>query len=130
MTARQLIEQFMLSLCIYREARGESRRGKELVADVIKNRVMDHRWPDTYTGVITQKLQFSSFNRNDPNAAVWPNESGDTAWEECVDVAVKCLSMATSSTQANHYHAVGTNPPWADNMKVTDTEGHHIFYKL
>ena len=125
-----LLRRFVLALCIYREARGESYKGKCLVGQTIENRVQDPRWPDNYVGVITQRLQFSSFNINDPNSAIWPKESTDAAWDECVKAADAVLQSATVWTRANHYHTKDVAPKWADSTKITETEGHHIFYCL
>lgn len=52
---------------LYGEARGEGDRGMIAVAHVIKNRIIDKRWPDTGDAVVRQKWQFSSWNVNDPN---------------------------------------------------------------
>lgn len=75
MTPVDLLRTFALSLCVWREVRGESLLGKLLVAQTIENRVSDPRWPDTYHGVITQRLQFSAFNAGDPNALLFPSET-------------------------------------------------------
>ena len=54
---------------IYGEARGEPEKGMRAVAHVIKNRTADVRWSDDPEAVVKQKLQFSSWNSNDPNYA-------------------------------------------------------------
>lgn len=128
MTASELLDRFMMALCIWREARGESRRGKLLVASVIRNRVDDRRWPDTYAGVVTQPLQFSCFNAGDPNAVLFP-KAGDPAWEDSVDAATTVMGDGVLTT-ANHYCTTGVKPKWADLSKATETEGHHIFFRL
>lgn len=127
--ANLLLRRFILALTVWREARGESPRGKLLVAQVIENRVQDKRWPDTYVGVATQRLQFSSFNRNDANAFLFPAEN-DTTWQESVAAADGVLNAATSFTSANHYHVIGLSPAWRDDTKIVATEGHHVFYQL
>ncbi len=129
MTANELLARFLLSLCVWREARGESMRGKALVAQVIRNRVEDDRWPNTYTGVITQRKQFSAFNAGDPNAVLFPAED-DPAWLECVLATDAVLAAAETSTPANHYHTTGVRPAWADDEKVVAREGAHVFYAL
>lgn len=124
-----LLRRFMLALCVWREARGESARGKRLVAQVIENRVQDKRWPDTYQGVISQPWQFSSFNQNDPNVTKFPSET-DPAWGACVAAADAVLTTPEPFTTANHYHVSGLNPAWRDDNKIVATEGHHVFYTL
>src|SRR3990167_6221259 len=99
----RLLRLFALSLVVWRESRGESTLGKLLVAQTIENRVRDPRWPDTYVGVITQPWQFSAFNRNDPNALLFPAEH-DAAWPACVAAADVVLLGPLALTNANHYH--------------------------
>lgn len=124
-----LLNRFMLALCVWREARGESPMGQLLVAQTIKNRVLDKRWPDTYVGVITQPFQFSAFNKNDPNATLFPHE-GSESWAVCVTVADAVLASPAQFTDANHYHTKAVSPPWKDESKIVHREGAHIFYKL
>ena len=82
-----LLRRFILAVCVWREARGETPKGKRLVAQTIENRVQDKRWPETYVEVITQPLQFSAFNKTDPNALKFPMET-DPSWPECVRAAL------------------------------------------
>ena len=127
----ELLRLFMLALCIYREARGESALGKAYVAQVIVNRSKDtkKRWPRTIQGVVCQPLQFSSFNKNDPNVSVYPIE-GEASWTECVSAAQRALAASPPLTTANHYHTTAINPKWADATRIVATEGHHVFYDL
>jgi spore germination cell wall hydrolase CwlJ-like protein len=125
-----LLNRFLLALCIWREARGETPRGRRLVGATISNRVADPRWPKDYPGVILQPLQFSSFNANDPNAVQFPKVD-DPAWPDCVAAADETFEDAAHPlTTANHYHVIGLNPAWRDDAKVVATEGHHVFYHL
>lgn len=53
----------LLAVRVEAEAGNQSLEGKRMVVDVILNRVDDpgDEWPDTITGVITQKYAFSSY---------------------------------------------------------------------
>lgn len=126
--ASLLLNRFVLALCVWREARGESDHGKQLVAATILNRASDskHRWPQTPAGVVLQPMQFSSFNTNDPNAVKFP-EAGEQ-WDACV--AAVDSQLSSRATNANHYHVIGLSPAWRDDSKVVATEGHHVFYCL
>lgn len=124
-----LLRRFVLALCVWREARGESPKGKRLVAQVIENRVQSERWPDTYVAVITQPWQFSSFNANDPNASKFPSET-DPAWASCVAAADAVLETSEPFTTANHYHTTAVSPSWKDETKIVAREMNHIFYCL
>ena len=55
-------EHDLLARCVEAEAGNQEPEGKALVADVIINRVLDDRFPDTVTGVIYQPSQFSVVN--------------------------------------------------------------------
>lgn len=44
-----------LAQAIHYEARGESREGMQLVGLVVRARVADKRWPNSYCGVVWQK---------------------------------------------------------------------------
>jgi len=125
-----LLNRFLLALCIWREARGETPRGRRLVGATIANRVADPRWPKDYVGVILQPLQFSSFNANDPNAGQFPRVD-DPAWTDCVAAADETFEDAPNPlTTANHYHVIGLSPAWRDDSKIVATEQHHVFYHL
>lgn len=133
--AKDFARLYILALCIWREARGESFRGKLLVGFTIKNRVKDPRWPSTYEGVITQKQQFSAFNPTDPNAVKYPptgaeNMAEEAAWLECVRAAETVLNSSSSMTTANHYHTKNAAPSWSHKDDIVDIEGNHIFLNL
>ena len=102
---------------------------KDMAKQLIQNRVHDPRWPDTYVGVITQHLQFSAFNMNDPNVVKYPSET-DPAWPNCVDAADVVLNSIEPLTNANHYHAKDIWPKWARLDREVAREGGHVFYKL
>lgn len=123
------LSRFLLALCVWREARGESLRGKQLVADVIRNRVNDHRWPHSYRDVVLQPKQFSAFNLGDPNAVKFPSAE-DPAWLDSLAVTDAVLADATKLTDANHYKTIDSFAAWADASKIVATEGHHVFYRL
>lgn len=129
--ANYIQRRYILGLAIYREARGETFRGKLLVGNTIKNRVEDRRWPESYTDVILQPWQFSSFNKNDPNNRKFPGGSS-ISWQQCWEVAGEVLDDDEDpSLGANHYYATWIDPPsWADENKIVVTEGTHVFYKL
>src|SRR3990167_9300726 len=127
--AAMFLRRFILALAVWREARGESKAGQRLVAPAIENRVHDPRWPDTYVGVITQHLQFSAFNMNDPNVVKYPSET-DQAWPNCVEAADVVLNSIKPLTDANHYHSTGVWPTWARKDREEAREGRHVFYAL
>jgi len=58
---------------MYAEMRGANDSEQESVANIIKNRVVSEKFPDTYRGVIEEKKQFSSLNAGDNNRAIFDN---------------------------------------------------------
>ena len=135
--AKYLAKLYILALCVYREARGEPFYGKLLVANTVKNRVRDSRWPDTYEKVITQPWQFSAFNKNDPNAGVYPVTGSapsptDKAWLDSVDAAQKVLTgePVPANHHANHYHSKNVNPRWSEGKTPVAVVGNHKFFLL
>jgi hypothetical protein len=108
---------------------------------VIQNRVSDAqgRWPKTIPGVILERLQFSSFNANDPNATRFPVPPtlptlGSPDWSafELCQSAVNAPGEDPTHG-ANQYESLppdATKPDWADPSKITVTIGTIRFYKL
>ena len=138
-------DQFMLALCLWREARGRSREELVAILKVIFNRRNDpgYRWPRDLVKVILQPKQFSSFNVGDPNATKFPVPpnagtwaSPDwKAWELCMDVVEQHNVNPPSDLTfgANHYESFPpgvTLPQWAAPDKMTTTLGPFRFYKL
>ncbi len=129
MTDAELLNRFLFALCIWREARGESLTGKQMVADVIRNRVTDPRWPNSYAEVVLQPKQFSCFNAGDPNVVKFPSVESP-AWGDCLAVVDAVLAGAPATTTANHYCTLNILPAWADATKMVGEEGNHRFYRL
>lgn len=128
-------DQFLESLCLFREARGSSMAAKAAVLAVIRNRVSDPRWPNTSADVITQPKQFSSFNANDPNVTKWPTQKQPVEWAAWLDcqAVVTVPLLADPTGGATNYHSIPDGQPlpnWADPAKLTVTVGPFKFYKL
>ncbi len=129
-TASQALNQFLLALCVWREARGESLRGKQLVAWTILNRSHDKRWPNTIRGVVLQPLQFSSFNANDPNSRKLLNPaeySTPDVWKACYGAAAAVFfGLTTDPTGgADHYRYFRHADGWiSGNLAESGVNGH------
>lgn len=127
-------ELWCLSTAIYFEARGESYRGQVAVAQVVLNRVKDHRYPETICGVVFQ-------NQNRRNSCQFsfacdgiPETINDrTAWEQAEDIASRFTAgqlYLTEVADATHYHATYVRPAWAPRMTKVTQIGLHVFYKF
>jgi len=108
-------EAYLLAAIIQCEAEGEPYEGKIAVGNVVMNRVKSTRFPNTITGVIYQKNQFS------------PAASGRLAYRLEAGVNDECIRAATEVLNGKHiidalFFKVnkGTTPG--------TIIGHHVFY--
>jgi cell wall hydrolase len=121
-----------LALNIYFEAAGESVPGKWAVGQVVLNRVVDKRYPNTVCGVVKQHKQFSWY---------WDGKSDrpkphDKAWHDSKKVAQILLYKHKSpiydfSEGATHYFNPHlANPNWRHDGRITTVIGNHVFLRL
>lgn len=127
-------EAYLLSIVVWREARGESRPAKIAVACSILNRVIRPSWwGDSISAVISKKWQYSSMSASgDPNLIRWPSRP-DPAFEECMAVVDDVLAQRIKNPMpgADSYFDDSIPPPkWADEAKRVGKLGHFSFYNL
>ncbi len=127
-------EMWCLATAIYFEARGEAYRGQVAVAQVVLNRVKDHRYPDTICGVVFQ-------NQNRRNACQFSfacdgipeTVTERRPWDQAEEIAAKVTNgelYLTEVGDATHYHATYVRPAWAPRMTKVTQIGLHVFYKF
>ncbi|MBM3534868.1 MAG: cell wall hydrolase [Alphaproteobacteria bacterium] len=137
-----------LARTIYGEARGEATAGMEAVASVIMNRAREAkatlarhpglaRHPLYGDGspalACVAKLQFSCWNKNDPNREkLLAVDEDDKTFVRALAIAEKAIAgeLEDRTGGANHYHAKNVQPGWAEMSKRTAEIGWHVFYKL
>ncbi len=123
---------FMLSLCLYREARGDGYNGMVAVGCVVRNRV--NKRGSTYYAEVVRPWQFSSITAHgDPQLCLYPAEA-DTSWIEAQTIAAKvCDGSITDTTGgATLYYANSIPFPASWNKAVltaTVTVGNQFFFK-
>jgi len=85
----------IMAKTIYGEARGESRQGQKAVACVIFNRFRSGKWfaAKTLAGVCLKPLQFSCWNKSDPNSQILANLPY-SAYSRYFDVIKEATSRA------------------------------------
>lgn len=138
----------VLACTLYGEARSESPEGILLVANVIRNRVVDKRWPDDYRGVCLQPWQFScwrkdggegNYNKLATLVAALKQGVADPRYLECAWIATGVVNGWVRDTAfgADHYHTVKMNPKpkWAQGFVPLNNihpfpKSSHLFYKL
>jgi spore germination cell wall hydrolase CwlJ-like protein len=115
-----------LTEAVYHEARGEPFSGRVAVALVVRNRVLDRRFPKSYCGVIHQRGQFTY--RAGPIDDV-------TSWLGAVAIAtVVQLDLVDDEHVAGavFYYSptdVKKKPKWAKHGVLIATIGKHEFRK-
>lgn len=142
MTGADMYDVVLLALCCWREAQNQPKIAQTGQAWSVRNRVdaphpVGHPlwWGDGYAGVILRPYQYSSFNRNDPNAVKMPFQ-GDVAWQQCLEVAQDVYQglVPDPASGSTHYYdsSLDSHPPtWATDGSmehVTDL-GQFRFWK-
>ncbi len=132
MSDEQIYELFLLSLCCWREARGENLEAKRGQLWSVRNRVnRPSWWGKDWISVILKPYQYSSFNKDDPNATKWPSPL-DSSWIACQKIAREVYDGQgpDPTAGATHYHDTSIEPPnWAGEMQKTVQLGAFIFYR-
>ena len=126
-------EHQCLSQAVYYEAGNERPEGKLAVAEVIMNRVADHRYPNTICEVVfqgatrTTGCQFTF--TCDGALGRKPNE---IKWKRAQTVASHVLMdlHERRTGAATHYHATYVDPIWNAGLVRTNKIGAHIFYRF
>ena len=115
-----------LSLAIFGESRGESKRGQYAIAEVIHNRTKHPDFLDTICGVIKQKSQFS-FIRNHRNLKQPPRYELE-AWKQAVEVAKDFSRKKTTYVgKAVYFNRVELGVRYKTKVKSVRI-GQHVFY--
>ncbi|MFN7054556.1 cell wall hydrolase [Hyphomonas sp.] len=122
-----------MAQAVYYESAHEPLNGQLAVAEVVANRVRDHRYPDSVCGVVyqgatrTTGCQFTftcdgALNR----APVGEN------WERAKRIAAHVMMELHEERTggATHYHATYVDPVWNAGLVKTDRIGLHIFYRF
>lgn len=120
----------LAALCVWREARGETKEAKLGVAYTLVNRAAKPRWwGKSIHEVVLKPMQYSSFNHDDKNAVKWPSD--DSTWKDCTDAVLEAMSGAVPDPThgATHYHdnSIAT-PGWATTMEPKGQIGALSFY--
>jgi spore germination cell wall hydrolase CwlJ-like protein len=125
----------VLARTLYGEARGEPKQGIEAVANVILNRVMSNRYPNTVAKVCLQRLQFSCWNDDDPNrkiiAKLMPGQ--DEIFDMILKIAASAVLGGLPAVVIGvlHYHAKQIRPNWvkkSPGATLVATIGSHLFW--
>lgn len=110
---------YLLSCCVYGEARGESYTGKVAVAAVILNRVKSSQFPNSISGVIYQKGAFTCVSDGQINLGTN---------DECTRAAQDAMNGWDPTGGAIYYFNPATaTSKWIWSRPQLLTIGKHIF---
>ena len=125
-------EIVLLALCLWREARNQNGPAITAVACSIRNRVQKPGWwGHDWVSVILCGQQYSSFNRDDPNATLLPS-STDSVFPVCLEIAESVWngSQADTVNGAESYYDLSIpEPEWAKEMTFTVRVEDFKFFK-
>ena len=127
-------EMMCMAQAIYYESAFEPVPGQIAVAEVIANRVRDHRYPDTVCGVVfqgatrTTGCQFTFTC----DGSMERNKAAGEPWERAQRIAAHVMMELHEERTggATHYHATYVDPVWNAGLVKTDQIGLHIFYRF
>ncbi len=126
-------ETMCMAQAVYYESAREPLDGQIAVAEVIANRMRDHRYPDTACGVVyqgatrTTGCQFT-FTCDGALSVAPSGENWERAQRVAAHVLMKLHEERTGG--ATHYHATYVDPIWNAGLIKTDKIGLHIFYRF
>lgn len=110
---------YLLSCCVYGEARGESYTGKVAIAAVVLNRVKSSNFPNTISGVIYQPGAFT---------AVADGQINLGTNDECTRAAQDALNGWDPTYGCIYYYNPRTaTSQWIRTRPVVVTIGNHVF---
>ena len=125
----------LLAALVVGEADSEHLLGKIAVAQVVKNRRADERWPDTWKDVILQPWQFSCLLPDFLRPEIFEHRWDSLAWRECKFAALGVYNgyLKDVTNGSNHYYnprLVPKTPKWARGKDPIAEIGQHLFFKL
>jgi N-acetylmuramoyl-L-alanine amidase len=132
----EFYDLFLMALCVWREARGESMEGKRAVAWVVRNRADHPAWwgGPSIASVVLHPSQFSSFNHNDPNSSKLPYPP-DPGWVSSLLAAQEAMYKTapdiTNGAVDYYDKSMDENPPlWARDGSLVhcgDIDDFHFY---
>ncbi len=127
-------EVSLLSLTLWREARGEGTDALVAVAWCVRNRVERPTWwGHDYVSVLAKRWQFSSLtDPRDRQLTNWPAPE-DGSFEKCLQIADGVIAgfFPCPFPGADSYHDASIAPPaWTEKARRCGTIGRLTFYDV
>ena len=126
-------EKQCLTTAIYFEARGESAKGQQAVAEVIVSRSKSRGRPNTICGVVYEGSQRKTgWQFSFTCDRIADRVRDGNAWDQAQRVADTVLSdrgARAVAKCATFFHASNIKPYWASSMNKVAQIGSHVFYR-
>ncbi len=116
-------ELLLIAQVVHQEAKGTSLEAQAAVANVIYNRLISSRFPDTVEGVIFQKYQFTVADDRDELSAVKPSSTAIAA--------VKQIFIEEDTflpADVMYFRAASKGTYWSSSYKYYETYGGNCFF--
>lgn len=137
----QLADEEMLCLtqAIYHEARGEPESGQMAVANVIVNRAMSRKFPQTICGVVFQNADKGRYKCQFTFACDGRSDMGteQRAWSRAQRLAEAAFREFQRGERPNivpnttlYYHTTAVRPNWSHTFNRVAAIGSHLFYAV
>lgn len=134
-------------LTIYGEARSENAASRRAIAWIIRNRFIKKKGKDSYRKIVLKALQFSCWNKNDPNYKLlqhpgingsFPRQraSDNRAWKKCKETFLEVYNASEKDNPlpgVRHYFSGVPDlkkHPWQKNHFDLPGVPHFHFVKL
>jgi spore germination cell wall hydrolase CwlJ-like protein len=128
---RKLEELALLTTLIVGEAESEPMLGKIAIGCVVRNRLTDDRWPDTWHDVILEEGAFDCFAADAIRPLVTTNCWNQIAWRECRFAAFGVINNYVSDVTkwaTRYLHNAEAIPEWAQLLQPVAKIGSFWFY--
>ncbi len=126
-------ETMCMAQAVYYEAGNEPLAGQLAVAEVVANRMRDHRYPDTACGVVFQgstRTTGCQFTFTCDGAMKVKPRGENWARAQRIASHVMMGLHEERTGGATHYHATYVDPVWNSGLVRTADIGLHIFYRF
>jgi Cell Wall Hydrolase len=126
-------EAHCMAQAVYYESAREPLEGQLAVAEVVANRMRDHRYPDTACDVVFQgatRTTGCQFTFTCDGALKIAPKGANWARAKTIAAHVMMNLNEVRTAGATHYHATYVDPVWSEGLIKTDQIGVHVFYRF
>ena len=117
-------ENVLLAKIVHAEAKGEGLEGKQIVAEVILNRVEHEIFPDTIKEVVSQPRQFQPYSSRS-----YLNEKPNEETYRAIVKAYNERNLPENVLYFCNYDIISdANKRWFDTKEYYDKVGNHTFF--